>query len=547
MSLAPRRARTGRPIALLGALLVGAGLGGCGDAGEGVAPPPDRIFFPSGLALDPRVPAGAPARWLFVANANSDLVYNAGTIAAIDLDAFFAAWADVELVSGPPPRFHVTARAGIADVGAATTSDAPCRRIAGAPQAIECDERPFVEADATAKIGSFSTVVRPWDRRSLADKAADPGAYELRLFVPVRGDPSVTYVDVEGGLGGAPLRITCTPDPEDPSLCALRDRTRFLRGSRDFRRLGREPLNMLVGDRVALVTHGQAPEVSLFSLYGLDDAGEAVFEAEPDRERRAREAPYSPILADVQRLFGAETQVGGLGLAERPCSADNAPQDTYVDGVPCARPLYYAGNRADVGIVRFSVGRITPIAGQRCVGVDDLDQEGAVLCDDRLVRIDGLFVSGYDPGPTSAASLGELAFSGDGDRLYVVQSNPGALVRVDTSLNERGETRDVATGIVEVCARPTALLTLRDGPTELAAVSCYSSGAIFIVELSSMRVVEQVYAGVGVHQMVHDPVRGFIYAANTLDATISVIDVASYRPTRFTQVARIGLQEPYTG
>lgn len=522
------------------ALALGVAATSCGDAGEGIRPPLDRLFFPSGLTLDPRTPDGAAPRWLFVANANSDLVYNAGTILGLDLDAFFAAWTDGALVDG---RFEFATRDGLADVGAKTNADAPCRRMAGLPQSIECDERYFVERDATVRIGSFSTVLRPWDRRSLADKAADPNGYDLRLFVPVRGDPSITYVDVDGGLGGEPLSIECPPDPARPELCALDDRTRFLRGDRDLRRIGREPMNMVVTDRLALVTHNQVPEVTLLGLYGLE-AGESA-------DERGK-----PVVLDIQRLYGNTSYVGGFGLAERPCDpedadgdgvADNAPLDTYVDGVACARPLFYGSNRNDASLIRFSIGRIVPTPEQQCVSVEDLDKEGAILCEDRLVPIDGLYVAGYDPGTTSSASLGEIAFSADGDRLYVVQSSPGALLRVDTSVDERGATRDVTTGIVELCFRPSDMIAFSDGGIDMAAVSCSSTGAIFVVDLASMRVVEQVFAGAGVHAMVHDPVRGFIYAANTLDATISVIDVAAYRPTRFTQVARIGLQEPYSG
>ena len=59
-------------------------------------------------------------------------------------------------------------------------------------------------------------------------------------------------------------------------------------------------------------------------------------------------------------------------------------------------------------------------------------------------------------------------------------------------------------------------------------------------------VIANVLAGTAPHELVHDPARGFLYVANSLDQTISVIDVARDRPTRFTEVARIGLEEPYS-
>jgi hypothetical protein len=537
----PSRSPIGR-AALVCALL------GCGDAGQGIEPPSDQIFFPSGLALDPRVGAGEAPRWLFVASANSDLVYNAGTIAAIDLDAFFRAWADVSEEAGSG-RLFFSQKEGIGAVGAAVSDAAPCRRIAGLPQAVECTEEPFIAAETTARVGSFSTVLRAWDHRTIAAKEADPSGYALRLFFPVRGDPSVSFVDVEGGLSGEPLAIRCDASADRPELCALDDRTRFLRGDREIRRIAREPNSIFISDRLAFVTHNDVPEVTLIGLYGLHNEYTKQDTFDPF-------APARPIVLDIQRLFGTASFIGGYGIAQRPCDpgdldgdglADNAAKATYVDGVACARPLLYAANRREGSIVRFSVGRITPAGAEKCVDVADLDQPGAILCEDRLQLLDSLFIAGYDPGTTGTVNLGALAFSRDGDALYVVQSNPGALVRVDTSLDDRGETRDITTGIVELCSRPTAMVAFQDGASELAAVSCYSSGAIFIVDLVTMQVVDQIFAGAGAHEMVHDPRRGFLYVANTLDATISVIDVAPHRPTRFSHVARIGLQEPYSG
>jgi len=545
--MSPRLHR--RVRSLIGPTALACALLGCGDAGQGITPPDDQIFFPSGLALDPRGAAeGAAPRWLFVANANSDLVYNAGTVAAIDLDAFFGAWADVSEEAGTG-RIYFEPKARVGAVGAATSLAAPCRRIAGLPQAVECTEEPFMQAEATARIGSFSTVLRPWDHRTVAAKEADPSGYALRLFFPVRGDPSVSFVDVEGGLGGEPLSIRCEAAEDRPELCALDDRTRFLRGDRDIRRIAREPNSIFVADRLAFVTHNDVPEVTLLGLYGLYDEYTKQSSFDPF-------APARPIVLDIQRLFGSQSFIGGYGIAQRPCDpsdsdgdgqADNAAAATYADGVACARPLLYAANRREGSIIRFTVGRITPAGAEKCVTVADLDQPGAILCEDRLLPIDSLFIAGFDPGNTGTVNLGELAFSRSGDALYVVQSNPGALVRVDTSLDDRGETRDITTGIVELCSRPTAMVPFQDGASELAAVSCYSSGAIFIVDLVTMQVVEQVFAGAGAHEMVHDPRRGLLYVANTLDATISVIDVATHRRTRFTHIARIGLQEPYSG
>ncbi len=61
-------------------LFIAALLGGCFDPGEGVSPPADRVYFPVGLALDNE------SRFLYVANSDFDLQFNAGTLQSLDLE-----------------------------------------------------------------------------------------------------------------------------------------------------------------------------------------------------------------------------------------------------------------------------------------------------------------------------------------------------------------------------------------------------------------------------------------------------------------------------
>ncbi len=51
----------------------------CATESPGVDPPERQLYFPSGMAVSP------DGRWLYVANANSDLRYNTGTLLALDL------------------------------------------------------------------------------------------------------------------------------------------------------------------------------------------------------------------------------------------------------------------------------------------------------------------------------------------------------------------------------------------------------------------------------------------------------------------------------
>lgn len=540
MSLRPLR--LGRVVALLGGLAAATGgalaLGSCGESGVGVDPPDDRLFFPSGLLLDPRVAEGTPARWLFVTNANSDLVYNAATLSAIDLDAFMAAWQGDE----------------IGAIGAAVDEARPCRRNALTPQLIECSEERFLRDAATVHLGSFTTGIAAWDR--------DPADDALRLFIPVRSEPSIAMVDVSGGLpGGDPLEFSCgegtNPDERDPRRCSREQRLKYLYNTPGYKELGREPVQVTIfpGNEerpLAYVTHSEVPELALVRLTGL-------VESEIDDDRRPP-SPNDPTIVAINDTLLASEQaftLGGYGLAQRPCYPGNAPALTMTPEGECGRPLLYASYRRQQSVVRFTVETVRPTEGQRCVYPQQLEDgvEGGVLCEEQLVGLDRFYAGGFDVGNASGSAVfGDLAFSRDGNSLYIVQSNPGALVRVDSSLDERGATRDFPSGIVEVCANPTEMILFDDAPLpedpgaiEYAAISCYSVGMIFIVDLAAFKVVESLSTGSGPHQMIFDRARGYLYVANSLDATIGVIDVSRARSTRFTEVARLGLQEPYTG
>ncbi len=71
-------------IAALGLVLTA-----CYTSSEGISPPLDRIYFPVGLTTECDARAGAPAgcqaNWLYVANSDFDLQYNAGSIQVLDL------------------------------------------------------------------------------------------------------------------------------------------------------------------------------------------------------------------------------------------------------------------------------------------------------------------------------------------------------------------------------------------------------------------------------------------------------------------------------
>ena len=531
------------------AMVVPVGLGSCGEGNPGIDPPLDQLAFPSGLLLDPRVDSSssgpcesdedcaaadelcggggqcrAPARWLFITNANSDRRYNGGSMVALDVDAYWqAAFSD--------PGAIADATTSLACGGLGDEDCRPCRRVANLPQVVECMEEPFVDPGATIYFGNFPGPTRAWDE--------DPGDDQTMLLVPVRGDPSITYAMLSGD--DSP-RLDCNQgaDPDQPRRCADANRLRFLRNDPDASRLSREPFRVLVSPQpelpLAYVSHQGDPDMTLIALKGLSTGGDG--------------RPAIVHQANVLEIGASPAIEGGFGLAYRPCEvdSDNAPEST----LGCSRPLVYGALRWVTSIQTVTAVSHEPIPGsdQECVGPDEIDKAGGIICEPQLEPLErfGVPVLSTQGVPTSTSRplLADIEFSRSGNELYVVQSNPGALIRLDTSIAVDGEPLNGGAGQVEVCSQPTTLALYDDGENEYGVVTCYRSGEVFIVDLTSMTVVGLARAGSGPDAIAPDIAREVAFVANSLDATISIIDMSRTSPTRFTEIGRIGLPEPYS-
>ena len=531
---------------------------GCGDPNTGFQPPPDNIFFPQGLLLDPRTPPGRAARYLFVSNGNNDLSYNGSTVVAIDLDAFFSAWSESSVDGGvdeleysysPFPYCEGAGGRCVLDVGAPVSDRFPCRRLGLMPQVVECDEGPFVVD--SVQMGDFSTLIA----------ASNEPSGIPRLWVPVRGDPSIVFIDVEGDWPGPP-DLACGQgrrdgEAVDDSRCADSFRLTHLRNDGDLELLPGEPFNIHVAEtdeyRYAFVAHGSGPSLTVVALDGLH-GGDG-----------------RPAIVDIEDIFvptSSSVSRGGYGLATRPCGSCGDEGGSSVPSITrdCSRPLVYGTLRWQLLATSFTVSGIDPeglpgdayerrsceddqgnYLGPYCASPEQVGDACALVCEPQVRGAVRFSVGGLDPQSTSSAeTLGALAFGDEcGDSLYVLQTNPGALLRLDTSV-EAGEPLDIPAGrSIEVCDQPTQFTLWRE--RGLAFVACYQSANVFVVDLRTDQVVDVVTVGTGPSDLVLDPVRELLYVANLLEGSVSVLDVSRHRVSRNREVARIGLQEPYTG
>ncbi len=151
-------------------------VGGCLVGAAGIVPPTKQIYFPTALAVSPG------RSTLYLANSDFDLQYNGGTVQAFGLSGVGGLRSVARTVAS-----QIASGAGQAAVceaiGAKPNDQAfldpgPCTALA---------VNPFIVRSAT--IGAFASAATILTRSD-----GQPGA---RLFVAVRGDPSVTYFDID--------------------------------------------------------------------------------------------------------------------------------------------------------------------------------------------------------------------------------------------------------------------------------------------------------------------------------------------------------------
>jgi len=139
---------------------------------EGRPPDPKQIYFPTGLAMS----AGRTA--LYVANSDFDLKYAGGTIQLFDGRALRDAVRPLaEALESNTPVAEACAKAGLTVNDDPFLNPGPCEAF---------DVEPFLRK--TVFVGAFAS------RLLMTHNPDGAGA---RLWSPVRGDPSLTFIDVE--------------------------------------------------------------------------------------------------------------------------------------------------------------------------------------------------------------------------------------------------------------------------------------------------------------------------------------------------------------
>ncbi len=506
-------------------------------------PSPVKLNFPAGIAMD------SGGRLLYVSNGNADLRYGGGTLLTIDTlrvecaidahkkrDASDPACAQFEKHT-PTDIALVTNDKGIPTAGCI---DDPLD-----PSVVDCVEDPFVLSNATVRVGNFAGTIRVRKR----------GATTRSLYLAVRGDPSITYADIDvAGLAekdpdalghiDTPGLVDCFDDVSRvldrdgydratntttlPPRCdkshliqtyTCPGRAGCLEGDND---IPSEPFNLLFEEGTAktgpyarlLVAHLQPGQVSLIDLLG------------------------APVVADVSPPFFAADRGGrrgAFGIARR-------------DGGDA--PLYYLTSNLTAAVSTF---RITDTPG------------GDSIVPSAVFAIGGAFASGADGR--------EIVFEPGGQRAFMTQNAPPSVAVLDTRLDEaqtRGLPSNKVVDTIQVCQSPSHMALrqrVEAGPpgadptlrTKLY-VACFTANQIMVVDPDRPGVDETILLGRGPTELAFnfsgaetpaaeqlpEPRHRRLYVTNYAESTIGVIDLDPDSPTENRLVARIGMPFPPT-
>lgn len=271
---------------------------GCTASAEDVSPPDRTLYFPTGVAVSP------DGNQLFVTNANSELRYDSGSVAVVDLATVDKIVADWTAQGTIPPDDPSIAEFRDDD------GRGDCYQDPDHTETLICEEALFMAGGTGARIGNFATSIG----------VQDTGGGNLRMIIPTRGDPSVAWVDFSGG------KLSCNENKQSFELCDDTHRLSYLHNDPDLAYLPEEPFDVSVDSTngYAMVTHLTTGDVTL-----IDSPADGI----------ATIADVAVGIFEASQLTGLR---GATGIAIRPSAKGD---------------IAYVGSRTEDRIQTFTVGR----------------------------------------------------------------------------------------------------------------------------------------------------------------------------------------------
>ena len=547
-----------RPLLLLAALS-GLLLNSCFSAGDGQEPPLQSLYFPTGLTLDTvSTDSDGAAKYLYVASSDFDLQYRSSALASYDLarvrqvvprsctaeiGCALGEHCDTEPseANGNVPSYFCLASAGdppcgvFGDRSSADRLLNPGRCTAVDPVHPKDDPASPLLHD-TVGIGAFAT-----DLIFRANLVGTGSRFPARLFLPVRGDATLHWIDLADG------KFNCGQGSNSDHSCDGLHRSGDVSSdNNDQLRQQSEPFAVdatLDGTSVA-VTNQTTGTVSLY-----------VTPPESWSD--------GPKLASV---------LGGLPQAPVAIAAIPKPdKGLYPDGQSSVPGFLVAyRNAAQVDLLR---ARTDPKTG---VGAASYTRYALLLAGSVPITTNSIGFDSRGIVIDDEERLADYANCATGDRdcllkarqpkVYVANRTPASLL-VGSMIADYGYTAGtselpafidsvpltagasrVVLGHVKVPSSAAGALSDDGGAYAIERrvfVVCFDSRRVFVYDPKRRTIEAVISTGRGPYALAIDDARGLGYVAHFTDSYLGVISLDQRFPQTYaTIVASIGTPSP---
>ncbi|MBK8258909.1 MAG: hypothetical protein IPK82_40400 [Polyangiaceae bacterium] len=545
-------------FALIGCAASLSAASGCFALGEGLEPPLQEFYYPTAIVTSP---GGHVA---YVVNSDFDIQYTGGTVQALDLDSLRLCTDRLARRLGE----GASATNACAELGLGLNEDpvvvpGPCAPIdVSSPLACSLsDDSSTVEVEGTVAgpLIRSSRIVGAFASAAALMRNPNPGAGEpaARLFVAVRGDPSVTYFDItddEREPDADPFRLDCGAvvvdnDPVGGRCGKLNQIGRSPYQSSRPLRLPVEPVGIAASDGGASQTvfplvgvHQTTASASLLmNKWSVDPTLEHVLSGLPDGPS---DVAAIPTPAFVRRRV--------------------ADGDTSVDYQPSFVASYRASRSVD--ILRYYDDSESTVARhflQRVAGYFVLtNSDGS---DSRGVALDPSERKACEAGCNDVESCLRACLDIP-IGVYIANRLPASLLigKLSTTiLEEEGEVRGIVDSITIDDMEPLttgpsrvitgAVLDANGRSSPRIMVVSFDSRSVFIYNPLERRIETVVHTGRGPQALAVDVVEdadgalghAYLYVAHFTDSYIGVVDLDTRRPITYGSIiASVGKPTP---
>ncbi|HWE30346.1 MAG TPA: hypothetical protein VHB97_20210 [Polyangia bacterium] len=529
-------------------------------------PETDQLYFPAGIAMDPG------GQLVYVSNGNADLRYGGGTVMMIDMLSFECTIA--EFRKNYYPLTASDAQLAIPDVcnfrsdyewTRRAVYDSKCYRDVLDPTIVDCDESAFIFQNSTVRVGNFAGGMQ---------LATDPNDDKHRtLFVAVRGDPSITRIDVHlpqtdpnhppSANPGFPDTAFAPTDINQPGVLQCVGDPRTLATRPEYDPVAQKTSAPAACDATFLVQDYYCVNQPSCTT-GVNNNGKTQLPTEPFGmaidSSQAIDAQTNLPMPTPRRLIVSHLATGQISVID----ADAPPSNALLSESAQFFPADASGRHGAFAVAqqdptdRHSLWYVTSTVNPLMATFRIADANVVTVSSQSTFALSNTFAQGTD--------VRDIVFDTGGQRAFVTENNPPSLLVLDTRTDatEGSQPHNIVTDVIDVCQAPSHTgvrrFVVAGAPgtppyvkTKVAVV-CFISGQVMIVDPDRPGVDDTIFSGfsgpndiafnfsdAGSAQPIADAgLPRHAYVTNYSESTIAVVDLEPNSATENRVLARLG-------